>query len=133
MHSNPVRNQYRVRFAWLLATVALAVTVAACGSPTVTLERLVVDQDDLAGRRVTVAGRVVPFEEPDGTVYFVLEDDRQNRVLLLPTDRVQGYVGEEVVVSADFDFDPEIGRVLWIDELRPLQGDAVLRSNGGAP
>lgn len=128
-----MRDHYRIRLAWLLATVALAVTVAACGSPTVTLERLVVDQDDLAGRRVTVAGRVVPFEEPDGTVYFVLEDDRQNRVLLLPADRVHDHVGKEVTVSGDFDFDPEIGRVLQIDELRPLEGDPIRQSNGDAP
>ena len=131
MHRNPVRNRYRIRLAWLLATVVVA--VAACGPPTVTLEQLVVDQDDLAGRRVTVAGRVVPFEEPDGTVYFVLEDDRQNRVVLLPADRVQGHAGKEMVVTGDFDFDPEMGRMVRIDELRPSDGDPILQSNGGAP
>ena len=131
MHRNLVRNQYRIRLAWLLATVVVA--VAACGPPAVTLERLVIEQDDLAGRRVTVAGRVVPFEEPDGTVYFVLDDDRQNRVVLLPADRVQGHAGEEVVVTGDFDFDPEMGRMVRIDELRPLDGDPILQSNGGAP
>ena len=133
MHRIPVWNRHRIRLGWLLATVAVAVAVAMCGSPTVTLERLVVDQDNLAGRSVTVAGTVVPFEEPDGTVYFVLEDDRQNRVLLVPADRVQGHVGKEVEVSGDFDFDPEIGRVLRIDELRTLQGDPIRQSNGDAP
>ena len=130
MHRNTVRIRYRIRSTWLLATVGLAMAVAACGPPTVTLERLVVEHDHLAGRRVTVAGRVVPFEEPDGTEYFVLEDDRQNRVLLLPADRVQGHAGEEVVVTGEFDFDPEMGRMLRIEELRPLEADPIPQVQG---
>lgn len=99
--------------------MVLSLVVAACAPSSVTLDRLVADQDDLAGRRVTVAGTVVPFEEPDGTVSFVLEDDGKNRVLLIPTVRVEDHAGEPVVVTGYFDFDPEAGRLLRIEEIRP--------------
>ncbi len=128
-----MRETSRSGSALLLAAVALAAAVSACGPPTITLERLVAEQDDLAGRHVTVAGRVVSFEEPDGTVYFVLEDDRQNRVLLLPDDQVQGHAGAEIVVTGEFDFDPEVGRVLLVEELRPLEGEPIPQSNGAGP
>lgn len=110
------------RLGWM---VVLTLVAVACGPSNVTLDRLVADQDDqddLAGRRVTVAGWVVPFEEPDGTVSFVLEDDRQNRVLLLPTVRVEENAGEQVVVTGEYDFDPEVGRLLRVEEIRPAEG-----------
>lgn len=107
------------RPGWL---VVLSLVVATCAPASVTLDRLVADQDDLAGRNVTVAGTVTPIEEPDGTVSFVLEDDRKNRVLLLPTVRVEDHAGEPVVVTGEFDFDPEVGRLLRIEEVRPAEG-----------
>ncbi|HZD22039.1 MAG TPA: hypothetical protein VE569_01330 [Acidimicrobiia bacterium] len=76
-------------------------------------------QDELAGQRVTVAGTVVPFEEPDGTLSFVLEDEQSNRVLLIPGDRATRYSGEQVVVTGDYDFDPEAGRLLRIEKISP--------------
>lgn len=123
MHRNLVRRTRRYCSVWLLAAASLALTVAACAPSTVTLSRLVAEQDDLAGRRLTVAGRVVPFEEPDGTVSFVLEDDRQNRVLLLPAALADGHAGEQVVVTGEFDFDPAVGRVLRVEEIRPLEDE----------
>lgn len=107
------------RPVWLVV-LSLAV-VAACAPASVTLERLVAEQEDLAGRNVSVSGRVTPIEEPDGTVSFVLEDERQNRLLLLPTARVEDYAGERVVVTGEYDFDPEVGRLLRIEEIRPAE------------
>ena len=115
--SMAVRSE--TRKVWL---VVLSLVVVACAPSSVTLDRLVADQDDLAGRRVTVAGTVVPFEEPDGSVSFVLEDDRKNRVLLIPTVRVEDHAGKQVVVTGEFDFDPEVGRLLRIEEVRPTEG-----------
>lgn len=111
----------RIRTVWLVV-LSLGMVVAACAPLDVTLDRLVAEQEDLAGRRVTVAGMVVPFEGPDGTVSFVLEDDRQNRVLLLPTVRVEDHAGEEVVVTGEFDFDSDVGRLLRIEEIRTVDG-----------
>lgn len=132
MHRRLVAEASGIRPAWLVA-VSLAVAVAACGPPAVTLDRLVGEQDDLVGRRLTVAGRVVSFEEPDGTISFVLEDERQNRVLLLPRVRVEGHAGEQVAVTGVFDFDPVVGRVLRIEELRPVQRDPNPQSKATGP
>lgn len=119
---------------WLrVAAVSLALTVAACGPPTVTLERLVAEQDDLSGRRISVSGRVVTFDEPDGTVAFVLEDERQNRVLLLPAAAMDGHTGEQVVVTGKFEFDPEVGRVLRVGELRIVRSDATSQPSATGP
>ena len=104
-----------------LVVVSFAVVVAACSPASVTLDRLVADQEDLAGQDVTVSGRVTPIEEPDGTVSFVLEDERQNRMLLVPTARVEDHAGEQVVVTGEYDFDPAVGRLLRVEEIRPAQ------------
>lgn len=60
---------------------------------------------------------------------FVLEDEHQNRVLLLPAEQVQDHTGAEMVVTGEFDFDPEVGRVLRVEELRPLEGEPIPQSS----
>lgn len=102
--------------------LGLALVSAACGPATVTLDQLVAEQDERVGQRLTVEGTVVAFEEPDGSVSYVLEDDSQNRVLLLPPSRADGYPGERVVVTGSFEFDPDVGRVLRVEEIRPSDG-----------
>lgn len=108
----------RVRF---LVALGLALVFAACGPVTVTLDELVADQDERVGQRLTVEGTVVAFEEPDGSISYVLEDDSHNRVLL-PSSRADGHPGERVVVTGSFDFYPDVGRVLRVDEIRTSDG-----------
>lgn len=84
-----------------------------------TLSRLVTDQERYVGDRVTVTGKVVSFEEPDGTESFGLEDTGQNRVLLLPSRIGEPHVGQLVKVTGRFEFEPGLGRTLWVEEIRP--------------
>lgn len=100
----------------------LALVSIACSPSTVTLDRLVADQERFIGDRVIVTGWVVSFEEPDGSVSFVLEDAEQHRVLLLPDNIGERHLGDSVAVTGRFDFDPDQGRILWVEEIHPTPG-----------
>lgn len=106
------------------ASALAALVVVACSASSVTLSQLVADEEAFIGRQVDVEGRVVAFLDPDGTEYFVLEDASQNRVMLLPTDLVRGYVGETIEVVGRFDFDPNAGRILEVEEIRARSGSS---------
>ncbi len=105
--------------ARVLGALLIVVLVASCGGSTVALERLVNRQDRYAGQVVTTEGMVSSFQEPDGTTSYILEDEAQNRVLLLPADAAATHLGESVEVTGLFDFDPERGRTLMVQTWRP--------------
>ncbi len=104
-----------------LALLAIGLVVGACGASEVSLRRIVANQERMSGKRVVVSGRVVAFEDPDGTMDYILEDYQQNRVLLLPEEMVADYVGRQIEVTGLYEFDPNQGRVLWVEELRPVE------------
>ncbi|GEM_PF-3314546 len=104
-----------------MALAAVGLLVGACGASEVTLRRIVANQERMSGRRVVVSGRVVAFEDPDGTMDYILEDYQQNRVLLLPDDIAADYVGRQIEVTGLYEFDPGQGRVLWVEEIRPKE------------
>jgi hypothetical protein len=100
---------------WVAALAAVAV-LASCAGSSVPLERLVSRQDRYVGQVVTTGGMVSSFQEPDGTTSYILEDEAQDRVLLLPADTAAGYLGQSVQVTGLFDFDPERGRTLTVQD-----------------
>lgn len=105
----------------VVAALALTMTAAcASGGPTpVTLATLAAQQDQYDGRTVTTDGvvtevRDAPAEEP----YYVLQDEFDNRVRLLPSDAADSYANEHVSVVGEFRFVADRGRELRIGEIR---------------
>ncbi len=108
----------------LLATVAAATAllVSACGSGareavTVPLIELVTEQDRYEGSDVRTRGRVETFGDDPDVVHYVIEDDRSNRVQLLPTDVAKRFVGREVIVVGRFGFDDQRGRFIRVESI----------------
>jgi len=114
---------------WALRVVVVAicaVLLVGCGGtsglPRVSLSLLVAHQDRYDGARVRVRGRVRAFVDPDGLRYFVLEDTRDNRVRLVPSDVVGRYRGSEVEVTGCFTTSPVVGRRLRASDVVRLRG-----------
>ena len=103
--------------ASMLTWVVLAVGCALGSSAPleVTLAELATRAEPYAGESVLVVGTVRLFED-DGAFarHYVIEDERQNRVALLPGDAAARYVGEEVVAVGRFDFDDTVGRLIRV-------------------
>lgn len=87
----------------LLATIALV----SCGkkqnindNPTqVSLAMLASDPDFLSGRQVLTQGTVRYFKEP---LHYWIEDEKLNRVEILPQQLIAPYLGQNVVIRGKF-------------------------------
>ena len=93
---------------------------AACGPPAETSPaELVAEAETFDGHEVTVSGAVVAFDEDDGASrpHVVLEDADANRIELLPTDEAQPYAGSAVEVTGKFEFAPDEGRRILLEEI----------------
>ncbi len=104
------------------AAVAMLVLMTGCGGEPadVPLAHLAADQEAYDGRSVSTRGTVVAIEDAPGSQeYFVLEDNAGNRVRLLPDATASRHVGESVVVTGDFGFEPNGGRQLHADAIEP--------------
>ncbi len=108
--------------ARVLGTFLVVALVASCSGSTVPLERLVNRQDRYTGQVVTTGGTVSSFQEPDGTTSYILEDDAQNRVLLLPAETAATHLGQSVEVTGLLDFDPVRGRTLTVQSWKQPSG-----------
>lgn len=106
-----------------LCLLALVASVATgCGGPeTVSLEDLAVQIDRYDGKRVATHGVVTEFGgDSDVERYFVLQDDRPNRVRLVPTSEAESHARSMVRVVGTYEFDPARGRLLRIDTIEPV-------------
>lgn len=105
----------------LLLTAPILVA-GACGGEqelvTVPLSRLVGEQESYEGREVETRGTVRVFGEEAATGHYVVEDARANRVQVVPGSVAAKYVGREVIVAGEFDFDDTRGRFIRMGRIR---------------
>lgn len=117
------RNVRRQWWAAALAAILLP-TLAACGNgddgdpEAVTLGQIVADQASYDGDLLRIEGVVVGFENPE---HYVVEDEQQNRVQLLPTGEAAAFEGEQIVVVGRFAFSEEEGRRIEIEEIEAAE------------
>ena len=95
----------------------LAALLAGCAPQRVALDQLATHQEAFAGQRVTTDGMVVRFADPDGGVYYVLEDDRHDRVAVVPAALVAPHLGERVVVTGTFAVVAGEGRTIRVETI----------------
>ncbi len=114
------RGRANARLVMVALLVAgLGFGACARGPADVSLADLAADQETYDGRVVVTEGTVRHITE--GTrPHHVLEDEAQNRVLLVPDDLAARHRGERIEVRGQFRFDPERGRTLQVEELEVL-------------
>lgn len=101
-----------------LAVLAVACTPGNSAPSSASLTELVTEGESLVGESVLVVGTVRMFEEDGSFVrHYVIEDERQNRVALVPGDAASRYVGEEVVAVGRFEFDDTVGRLIRVERM----------------
>ena len=106
--------------AAIVTLAALPLAFAACGGDDngepkdVPLADVVADQDSYNGDTLRLQGTVVGFEE--AVEHYVIEDENQNRVELVPTDQAAEYEGQEVSVVGRFTFADDQGRRIEIEK-----------------
>lgn len=108
------------------AVAVLVVLVSGCGPPATTSPaELVAEAETFDGHDVTVAGAVVAFDAADGASrpHVVLEDRDANRIELLPTEELQPYAGSAVEVSGTFEFSPDQGRRILVEDVSEVGAD----------
>jgi len=94
------------------------VALAGCGgSGQTSLAKLASDQDAYFGKHVSTGGRVEAARNPQGSPYYVLTDLARDLVVLLPSGEARRFVGDAVVVTGRFGFDPHNGRVVHIERI----------------
>lgn len=112
------------RLVGLCLLAVLAVVSAACSGPrTVALEDLAVEMDRYDGQEVVTHGVVAEFGGDDVDPYFVVQDERPNRVRLVPTHLAEPHAQSMVEVAGTFEYDPNSGRVIRIDRIEPVTAD----------
>lgn len=99
-------------------TAALAFLSSACGGEPqqVSLAELAREQEEFSGKAVVTSGRIQRFEGPSDP-YYVLQDQEQNRVALIPTRRAAPFEGDAVMVSGTFEVKEGLGRVIEIETI----------------
>jgi hypothetical protein len=114
-----IPSRGRATVTRLLTAVALVVSACGADAPrAVALRELAARQEAYEGQRVRTCGTVVGVVDAAGAEqYYVLEDEGQHRVRLLPDDQARRHERERVAVVGSFRFEPAEGRVLQIDEL----------------
>ncbi|MDP8978486.1 MAG: hypothetical protein M3N17_07910 [Actinomycetota bacterium] len=129
---------FRMPHALAAATLTLAVACAA-GTPTaVSLAQLATDEQVYLGETVQTVGTVRVFGKDDPSVrHYIIEDDHQHRVALLPGQAAASFVGQRAKVVGSFDFSGTGGRLIRIDSIEPSaasaprgEPSATLKHNG---
>ncbi|MEW6645903.1 MAG: hypothetical protein AB1450_01725 [Pseudomonadota bacterium] len=100
----------------MLAAAMCMLLLTACGtnSGSVTLETLVDMQREYDGERVATRGVVRTFDNPR---HYWIEDDKLNRVALLPEDQLPPLVGRAIRVVGKFSYSPSTGRIITIERM----------------
>lgn len=93
--------------------------LAGCGGGGQTsLANLANNQDAYLGKQVSTSGTVEGQSNGNGSRYYVLTDSEQDLVVLVPSRTARRFVGDAVVVSGRFGFDPHAGRLVRIERIR---------------
>lgn len=86
------------------------------GPVDVPLATLAAEQEAYDGRTVVTEGVVVEVQDTmEAEPYYVLQDESDNRVRLLPTADARPHENQRVTVTGDFRFVPERGRELHVE------------------
>lgn len=113
----------RARLVAVVAAVAIA--VAGCGGGRgpvdVSLAQLVAEEEAYLGRLVRTRGVIRAFGEDPATRHYVVEDERANRVQILPDAAAAEFEGRRVVVEGVFGFDQRSGRFIRAQRIEPLR------------
>jgi hypothetical protein len=108
------------RFTLLLLLCALLQSACTGGDAVeVPLSALTSDPQRFDGRQVSTRGTVRGIQEP---FHFWIEDERLNRVQLLPPESAQPFVGQEVRVVGRYSYTQREGRRLQVQDLEGLEG-----------
>ncbi len=112
---------YLSSFALLAAAALLATGCNPLEEPReAPLAQLVALQDDHDGRTVITEGEVKTFEEPR---HYWIEDDRLNRVGLVPDEAAREHLGQRVRITGRFHYSAETGRRIEVEEISALPSD----------
>jgi hypothetical protein len=96
----------------------VAALAAGCGGHSaLSLAQLASNQDAYVGKEVSTAGVVEEQTNADGSHYYVLADQQQDLVALLPSSRVRRYRGLRVHVRGRFSVDPRVGRLIRVERI----------------
>lgn len=90
----------------------------------VSLANLVAEEEAYVGRDVRTRGVIRAFGEDPGTRHYVVEDERANRVQILPGTAAARFEGRRVVVEGQFGFDQSSGRFIRARRIEPLGEDS---------
>lgn len=84
-----------------------------------TLAELVANQEDYDDRLVQTNGVVRRFGAAEGatSLHYVVEDERANRVAIVPNHIAERYTGQEVTVAGFFHVNEQEGRRIEIRRL----------------
>lgn len=93
------------------------------------LAQLSAHQAAYAGHRVVVHGTIVAFSD-GAEPYFVIQNDHQDRVEIIPAAAIAPYTGRSVTVDGTFHVDQTTGR--WI-QLRSISPTFRALARPGAP
>lgn len=124
----PRRPKGRVP-GWIVVVAAAALSAAAAfalvalgssggNGSTVALSKLVAHQTAYEGREVRTAGFLRRFVDPDGSAYYLLEDRRGDRVMLVPAHSAEPFRGKRVEASGRFHLMPGRGREIEVGGIR---------------
>jgi hypothetical protein len=109
--------------------IATIVLLTACGSGTgvadVSLATLTSGQVRYDGSVVRTRGRLREFVDPDGTRYVVVEDARDDRVLVEPRRAAQRFLHSRVVLVGCFTASETSDRTLRVS--------SIVRTGRGRP
>jgi hypothetical protein len=104
-----------LRRRWLLGVVVAALALDGCGGGgSVSLARLAANQDAYIGKQVRTDGTVEAQANMNRSRYYVLTDQAQNLLVLVPARLARRYVGKRVSVAGRFGFNVHVGRLIRI-------------------
>lgn len=114
---------YYTRFITLTAIAFLAsLALLGCSKNeqalNVSLSTLVENPAKFNNSQVTTSGTVHYFETP---MHYWIEDDKLNRVEILPYSEIRLFLGESVVVTGEFRFSTTTGRSITLGEVMQTQ------------
>jgi hypothetical protein len=107
----------------LLVVLGPACSTGQSDSPVeISLASLALGPQQWQGKRIEVQGKLLPFTDPDGTSYGVIEDSFQNRVAIRTVEKWTDLTGQTVKASGVLEFDAAFGWYLVHPVIAPASG-----------